>query len=201
MAFLLVLLGHSFPDSAYEYVSPVTRVAHGSIYAFHMPLFFIISGYCMTHILVDDTISLKEQIKKRVTRLIIPYFVYSIVAIVPKLILAPFMYRVFDTGMIWKILIGESPSGTLWYVYTLFVVSIVFLLISHVIKSYLLWLIIALTTYFLYALIPFFHNNFFRFPIFFMGGWFSIFIGNGLQRLFCVYQNGCECSSGSSYFA
>ncbi len=174
LAFLFVLLGHSFPDSAYEFISPITRVAHDGIYSFHMPLFFIISGYCMTHILIQDEVSVKSEVKKRAYRLLVPYFVYSVIAIAPKLILAPLMYREFDASMIWKIFIGNSPSGTLWYIYTLFFVSVFFILLSSVIKLPLIWFIISIAAYVLYILVPILHNNFFKYSIFFMGGGISL---------------------------
>ena len=54
IAFLLVIIGHSYPDSAYEYINDYTQFFHDYIYSFHMPLFFIISGFCMKPLLDSD---------------------------------------------------------------------------------------------------------------------------------------------------
>lgn len=49
--------------------------SHRLIYAFHMPLFFFISGYLFNP---RKFFSFKEFIKKRFFRLLVPYFFYSI---------------------------------------------------------------------------------------------------------------------------
>lgn len=45
-AMFLVVIGHSFPIpiSPEEYIA-YTKIIHKIIYSFHMPLFFVISGY------------------------------------------------------------------------------------------------------------------------------------------------------------
>lgn len=48
---------------------------HRFIYAFHMPLFFFISGYLFKR---DKYNSFKDFFKKRFKRLIIPYLIYSV---------------------------------------------------------------------------------------------------------------------------
>ena len=48
---------------------------HRFIYAFHMPLFFFISGYLFKS---DKYNSFKDFFKKRFKRLIIPYLIYSV---------------------------------------------------------------------------------------------------------------------------
>ncbi len=126
IAFLLVLLGHSFPDSAYEFVSPFTEFFHECIYSFHMPLFFVISGYCMHHILMNDNLDLRNEVWKRILRLLVPYYFWSLIAIIPKLAFASFMYLPFEWRQVPLILLGDSPSGTLWYVWTLFILNIAF---------------------------------------------------------------------------
>ncbi len=50
--------------------------SHKVIYAFHMPLFFFISGFLFNE---NKYPSFNVFIKKRFTRLIIPYFIYSVV--------------------------------------------------------------------------------------------------------------------------
>ena len=63
-AMILVLLHHSgFPLGQY-------------ILAFHMPLFFVLTGY-LEHIGGGTKRSLKEYFKRRFTRLVVPYFTFE----------------------------------------------------------------------------------------------------------------------------
>lgn len=64
IAILLMVLGHSLPNSNFgSYI-------HGFIYSFHMPLFFLISGYFYNK---RPTI---EQIKRDFYGLILPYIIF-----------------------------------------------------------------------------------------------------------------------------
>ena len=100
IAFCLVLIGHSFPDSAYGYINAYTEFGREYIYSFHMPLFFIISGFCMNPLLSQKAINIKLEIIKRSKRLLIPYFFYSYIAIIPKLIFNSYMYIKFEPKIV-----------------------------------------------------------------------------------------------------
>lgn len=136
LTFLLVLFGHSFPDSAYEYISPLTKFLHDYIYSFHMPLFFFISGFCMLHVLARQELNVFSEIEKRAERLLVPYFFWSYVAIVPKILFASLMYLPFDKTQLWTTLLGQSPNGTLWYLWTLFFVNLLYLLVSRMTRDW-----------------------------------------------------------------
>jgi fucose 4-O-acetylase-like acetyltransferase len=41
----LVVVGHFYPETSPDYWTQIKKV----IYSFHMPLFFILSGYLYTH--------------------------------------------------------------------------------------------------------------------------------------------------------
>lgn len=60
-----VVLGHILPDS---------ELIHKYIYWFHMPAFFIISG-----LFIKDQFELKSEVKKKIRRLLIPYFLFSLI--------------------------------------------------------------------------------------------------------------------------
>lgn len=79
---LLVVIGHHLE------VSPWLTIW---IYSFHMPLFFIISGWLYAHKKpVCDT---KEMVQKKMRSLIYPYCIFSILAILFRLLL----YIVLDS--------------------------------------------------------------------------------------------------------
>ena len=103
IAFWLVLIGHSFPDSSYGFSNPYSEFLSDFIQSFHMPLFFIISGFCMNKLLCSEEISIKAELIKRCKRLMLPYCFFSYIAIVPKLLFNSFMYLPFDKSQLWEI--------------------------------------------------------------------------------------------------
>lgn len=200
IAFVLVLLGHSFPDSAYGYINMYTEFAREYIYSFHMPLFFIISGFCMAPLLSEKQISIKDELIKRAKRLLIPYLFYSYIAIIPKLIFSSYMYIKFEPRLIWTTLLGKSTSGTLWYIWNLFVINMFFLIISRFIYNKIIWLLISSGLYIINLFVsPFYFDKLMKYSIFFvlgifLSGYFSIikkWIENkGLLMLIFILING-----------
>lgn len=83
---LLVVLGHSGENIPY---------LSKWIYSFHMPLFIFISGYLLDYTSKNgiDKINLFNFINKKIKRLLIPYFVISSLAYVPKYLLGKFALR------------------------------------------------------------------------------------------------------------
>ena len=171
IAFCLVLFGHSFPDSAYGYMNAYTEFGREYIYSFHMPLFFIISGFCMEPLLLQREINIKSEVIKRGRRLLIPYIFYSYIAIIPKLIFHSYMYIKFEPQIILETLLGHSASGTLWYLWNLFMINILFLFISRVTIKKLVWLLIGLLLYIGHLLFPdFYFDELLKYPIFYVLG-------------------------------
>lgn len=171
IAFCLVLFGHSFPDSAYGYINAYTKFCREFIYSFHMPLFFIISGFCMAPLLFEKHVDIKAEIIKRSKRLLIPYLFYSYIAIIPKIIFSSYMYIKFEPRIVWETLLGNSTSGTLWYLWNLFVINIFFLIISRFISNKFIWLLMSLILYVMNLLFPqFYFNKLLEYPVFFILG-------------------------------
>lgn len=61
---ILVVIGH---------LHGINHIIHDFFYLFHMPLFFIISGYLYNH---NNIIPLKTFIKHKIKRLIIPFLFF-----------------------------------------------------------------------------------------------------------------------------
>lgn len=77
---ILVVIGHYIPnDSPNWYI-----MIHNVIYTFHMPLFMFASGYI--YIVTKKEISYGAFIKKKLKRLMVPYFTTSIIIISIKLL-------------------------------------------------------------------------------------------------------------------
>ena len=173
IAFCLVLIGHSFPDSAYGYINAYTEFGREYIYSFHMPLFFIISGFCMNPLLSQKAINIKLEIIKRSKRLLIPYFFYSYIAIIPKLIFNSYMYIKFEPKIVLETLLGNSASGSLWYLWNLFVINIFFLFISRFSSNKKIWLSMSLMLYIMHLLFhEFYFDKLLEYPVFYVIGVF-----------------------------
>ena len=81
---LLVIWGHSYP-----FVTDMPLVVEQGknfIYRFHMPLFIFCSGYLLAYTKQTERKSFKEYVGNRTKRLLIPYFILSIIGILPKFI-------------------------------------------------------------------------------------------------------------------
>lgn len=79
---LLVIWGHSYP-----FVSPMPEVVVESrlfIYMFHMPLFVFCSGFLFAYTKQSQRKRIGEYISQRAQKLLVPYFVFSLIGLLPK---------------------------------------------------------------------------------------------------------------------
>lgn len=119
---LLVVLGHYGEDIPY-----LTKW----IYSFHMPLFMFISGYLlsMTNNQEIKKIEIKTFIIKKIKRLLIPYFVISSIAYVPKYILGKFAVRPvelnLETYLKGFLYPWNNPIIFFWFLPTLFIIMLI----------------------------------------------------------------------------
>lgn len=162
---ILVVIGHCIPDAASPAgVSvPFYRVLHHVIYSFHMPLFFFIAGF-LTYKQGQSVLTSKNKIariKKRVQRLLVPYLFVGICYMPMKLLLSQFANKAYDVHEFWKIVIGVNPDGELWFLYALFVITVIAVIFGERI-SRLGLLIVAIIT--LWApILPIVTSNLFYF--------------------------------------
>lgn len=120
---LLVVLGHALKQTGVT--NTAVDVLIEVIYSFHMPLFFVLSGFVSVKILqytkAEDYI---RYIKSRMLRLLLPYFVMGILYMPLKYFLSRFARNPYDFSAAWKLVIGINPNTTMWFLYTLFWVSV-----------------------------------------------------------------------------
>ena len=88
-AIFLVVLGHAiiyFPVNLHEnvYCDALFKI----VSSVHLPLFFVISGYCFSY-----RGHYKEFAYKKLKRLIIPYFVFNLIDLIPRAMLPQFVNR------------------------------------------------------------------------------------------------------------
>lgn len=124
IAILLVVLGHCFPSNIFNGQSRldfVASVIYDFVYSFHMPIFFYISGYLFYN---AWHIHRQGTIKNKAFRLLIPYLTFSVIYIPLRIVASSMANSVFMGGY-WRILVGISPNGGVWFLYTLFVFFVI----------------------------------------------------------------------------
>ena len=124
---LLVVLGHSGFEE--PIIQQKLSGLHSWIYSFHMPLFFMISGYLfsLTNASFKD-IDYGKFMFKKVKRLLVPYLVLGVITYLIKFTFSGLSHatRDFSLENFFKMFIVPSCDGStigyLWYVFTLFMV-------------------------------------------------------------------------------
>ena len=106
---ILVILGHAIQFTIPEYRD---NLAFRLIYSFHMPLFFFISGY-----LANRGCYKSGVIRKRAIQLLLPFVVWAIISPLLK-------QGTLDLGRVLTAI--EYPDNGLWFLYNLFVYSVIF---------------------------------------------------------------------------
>lgn len=121
---LLVVLGHALKQTGET--NTVFNILLSVIYSFHMPLFFVLSGFVSVKMLDFTTWGQRtDYVKKRAVRLLIPYFVIGVLYMPLKYFLARFAVKAYDFSAMWKLFLGENPDVALWFLYYLFFISVV----------------------------------------------------------------------------
>ena len=140
IAILFVVAGHliKMKPSIIDHGSELANL----IYAFHMPVFFVISGMGLYLSLGTVQITLQnliERCKKYTKRLLLCYFVWSLISY----FLSSINHKLNTEEWFWSIITfrGRAP---IWFLGALFWGEIVFLLFNYFVKNKKTGLIIAL---------------------------------------------------------
>mgnify|MGYP005756590609 CR=1 FL=1 len=126
IACILVLLGHFFQSMTKSNVLPANDLYqwfNQTIYMFHVPLFFICSGYLyQKYSRVDDIRSWIKNVLKKALNLGIPYFTFSFATWLLKTVFSGStndeIGGVFDTLFL-------HPTSPYWYLYALFFIFLI----------------------------------------------------------------------------
>lgn len=153
---ILVVIGHYFPGNSPGWYVTI----HDIIYTFHMPLFMFASGY--VYIATKKDIPYGQFILKKVRRLMVPYFVTSIIVISIKLLT--------QGGMS-----VDHPVTAMSYVHMLYLPE----------AGYFLWFIWAL--WWMFVLVPLFKTAKSRL-ILFLIGLVLHYVALPLPGEFCIEQ-------------
>ncbi|MCF0217404.1 MAG: acyltransferase [Fibrobacteraceae bacterium] len=126
-AMLLVVLGHVFHGEAhYNWELTLQQV----IYSFHMPLFMCVSGYLFYFTAIKKNKNYLDVVKNKAVRLLIPYFVLSVVTIVLKVSFSEYMRRGAEFSVnqlldafVW---LTNMPLGEMWFINALFLLFLLY---------------------------------------------------------------------------
>ena len=126
IAIILVVIGHYFPENSPDYWIHVRDF----IYLFHMPLFFILSGYLFQFSSINNINLFPGLIIKKIKRLIVPFLTVAAIFILVKIIIGSFLslQHPVTLSSIRQLFINPSHSFAplLWFLYTLFFIQILY---------------------------------------------------------------------------
>lgn len=108
LGILLVVLGHSYPFNVY--IPKSLEFLRVFIYSFHMPLFVFLSGF----LAAKSSRSPKTYIAVRAKKLLIPYFVLSLAAFLPKLLVQAYLNDAVSLSFAYLIRSELVPRENVW---------------------------------------------------------------------------------------
>ena len=143
IAILCVIIGHTWKN-AY----PADKRLMVFIYSFHMPLFFILSGWCLK----STDVKISSVIVKKIKQLVVPYVVINFIRTMimsPELFLKTEFWRslFYAAGRdMQKGIDGKPVSqiGMTWFLMSLFMCQILYLCVKKISEEYevSMWLLI-----------------------------------------------------------
>lgn len=101
------------------------------IHAFHMPMFFMISGFLFNHIASKENIG--KRIIKKSKSLLIPYIVFGLLHYVVLLFKKDFEIVTLK-NLFWTNTKGLYIAGALWFLTALYLTDIIILLLNKYVK-------------------------------------------------------------------
>lgn len=129
IAIVMVLFGHSiivYPinlNTTYQWCNYL----HWFVSSVHMPLFFAISGFCFSF---HDW---EKYIKKKSRRILVPFVVFSIIGVFINAFFGSFING--DAKPFAKSLLGIVTGSSNWFLYTLFIIFLIFPFIMKVFEN------------------------------------------------------------------
>lgn len=139
---LCVIFGHSMNDIA---VPDALREVKYWVYTFHMPLFFLVSGYLFTYTGgFEHKGGYWGTLKGKVSRLLIPYVIWNLAFVFPKMLMAPYISESVELtpeffGMM-ALYPRYSILGHTWFLFALFEMFVIAILLDRLRKNKLLWI-------------------------------------------------------------
>lgn len=132
-----VIFGHSYP-----FVTPIPDFLASLqrfVYCFHMPLFVFCSGVLLQISRSAERYSFWQYTKRRSLRLLLPYFVFSLFGIVPKILLSPILNDTLSFNAVDLIraffVPRENIWGHFWFLPMIFICGVIGFFLSKFIRK------------------------------------------------------------------
>jgi len=125
LAIILVVIGHVANGYLGQGVTNVHHTVYNIIYAFHMPLFFTISGFLFYHAYFTKAGTIKRiKVKEQIINLICIYFVFSLLLCSTKMIFSGYVNN--KTSLNNLLMLPIRPLDLYWYLYVLIIECFIF---------------------------------------------------------------------------
>ena len=128
LATLLVILGHSHSSNWGSFYGTLLDPLLIFIYAFHMPLFFFIAGFLFQNSFALERDGYKKWLGNKALRLLTPYVVLSVAALIPKYYFEHGGFGGFTLSYLMKVLLIPRIGvwGHFWFLPVLLLVYSIF---------------------------------------------------------------------------
>lgn len=123
---IFVVLGHCVVKTDY---------IHKFIFSFHMPLFFVLSGYCFH---VEKYKSVKEVLQKRARALLLPYCKFVLVGLCVTFLIPEWREALTVRGLLTDLYLGYPSSvhiTSIWYLVSLCGITVVYSILHFWVKK------------------------------------------------------------------
>ncbi|KAF3890954.1 acyltransferase [Tolypothrix bouteillei VB521301] len=117
------------------------------IYAFHMPLFFFISGLFVVRSLSKP---FKSFVLDKISVIVYPYFIWSILQNILQILTSRYTNQPVTFTDIWRII--YQPYQQFWFLYTLFIILLAYAIFHKLRISPVIFLAFSVFIYILYCL-------------------------------------------------
>jgi len=151
VAIVLVVVGHSLQFGARDYFDFFTNPVWVTIYAFHMPLFAMISGY-----LAFSSFGRRTPLAvvvSRVTSILVPYVAWTVIGTTAVAILGQLVHHDFNASRVLQA-VGAAflfPGATLWFLWFLFL-SYLFLALAVWAEQFVRWASLPISIVLVFAI-------------------------------------------------
>lgn len=142
---LLVVLGHTIRGLVHSSILEPSTAVQGVdrwIYAFHMPLFFFISGLFIYR---SASKPLKDFLVDKLQVIAYPYFVWSVLQTIFQAVGSGYANNSVSLSQMWRII--YSPVMQFWFLYVLFVIVVVYAIARKLGVSNILFTIVCILFY------------------------------------------------------
>ena len=131
---MLVVVGHYDPDCSPTYWSSLIKV----IYSFHMPLFFVLAGY-LCGLFPQQLNRYGNFVSKKASRLILPLISVTAIFMLVKVVSGSLVELRHPVNLhsIYAVVMNpmESYLPSIWFMYTLFLIFLIFPLLCFMVKQ------------------------------------------------------------------